>query len=58
MTIQAPLPDRTPPASPLRDLPTDGMESRRPFIVDAFSFLHHRARERLIPLAGAPDLGP
>jgi FHA domain len=56
MTIQAQLPDRAPGStSPSHDHPTDGMDSRLPFVVDSFDLLDHRTRERLIPVAGAPS---
>ena len=56
MTIQAQLPDRAPSRnSPRHDRPTDGMDSRLPFIVEPYDLLDHRTRERLIPEAGAPS---
>ena len=56
MTIQAQLPDRAPSSnSPRHDRPTDGMDSRLPFIVDPYDLLDHRTRENLIPEAGAPS---
>jgi hypothetical protein len=54
MTIQAQLPDRAPHPSPRHDHPTDGMDPSLPFVVDPYTLLDHRTRERLIPKAGAP----
>jgi hypothetical protein len=54
MTIQAQLPDRALQHSPRHDLPTDGMAPSLPFVVDPYTFLDNRTRERLIPEAGAP----
>jgi hypothetical protein len=54
MTIDAQLPDRAIAHSPRHDLPTDGMDSSLPFVVDPYSLLDNRTRERLIPRAGAP----
>jgi hypothetical protein len=54
MTIQAQLPDRALHHSPRHDLPTDGIDSSLPFVVDPYDLLDNRTRERLIPEAGAP----
>ena len=54
MTIQAPLADRAIAHSPRHDLPPNGMDSSLPFVVDPYTLLDHRTRERLIPQAGAP----
>jgi FHA domain len=54
MTIQAQLPDRAEHHSARHDLPTDGMDSTLPFVVDPYVLLDNRTRERLIPAAGAP----
>jgi len=54
MTIQAQTPDRAPEQSPHVDHPTHGIEAHHPFVVDPFTLLDHRSRERTIPEAGAP----
>ena len=54
MTIQVQLPDRAIAHSPRHDLPTDGMDTSHPFVVDPYTLLDHRTRERLIPADGAP----
>jgi len=54
MTIQAQTPDRGLRHSSRHDHPTHGMDAKHPFVVDPFSLLDHRTRERLIPEAGAP----
>jgi hypothetical protein len=54
MTIDAQIPDRAAHHSPRHDLPTDGIESSLPFVVDPYHLLDNRTRERLIPEAGAP----
>src|SRR6202012_725930 len=54
MTIQAQLPDRRPHDPARDDHPTDGRDSSVPFIVDPYTLLDTRTRERLIPEAGAP----
>jgi hypothetical protein len=54
MTIQAQIPDRPPKQSRHVDHPTHGLEAQHPFVVDAFTLLDHRSRERTIPEAGAP----
>ena len=54
MTIQAQLPDRALHQSPRHDHPTDGLASSHPFVVDPYTLLDNRTRERLIPEAGAP----
>jgi hypothetical protein len=53
MTTQAQLPDRAIAHSPRHELPTDGMASSHPFVVDPYTVLDHRTRERLISEAGA-----
>jgi FHA domain len=54
MTIQAQLPHRALEHSARHDLPTDGMNSSLPFVLDPYTLLDNRTRERLIPAAGAP----
>jgi FHA domain len=54
MTIQAQVPDRAPQQSPQQDHPTHGMDVQHPCVVDPFTLLDHRSRERTIPAAGAP----
>src|SRR6185437_379369 len=54
MTIQAQLPDRAEHPSARHDLPTDGMDSTLPFLVDPYILLDNRTRERLVPADGAP----
>jgi len=54
MTISAQTPDRPHPQSLLIDHPTHGMDANHPFVVDAFTLVDHRTRERTIPEAGAP----
>ena len=54
MTIQAQLPDRALHHWARHDHPTDGLASSHPFVVDPYTLLDHRTRERLIPEAGAP----
>ena len=54
MTIQAQIPDRPHPQSPPLDHPTHGMDANHPFVVDPFTLMDHRTRERTIPAAGAP----
>ncbi|HEX3976140.1 MAG TPA: FHA domain-containing protein [Solirubrobacteraceae bacterium] len=54
MTIQAQLPDRALSDSARHDPPTDGMVSSLPFVVDPYTLLDNRTRERLLPEAGAP----
>ena len=54
MTIQAQLPDRAEHHSARHDLPTDGMVSTLPFVVDPYILLDNRTRERLVSSAGAP----
>jgi FHA domain len=54
MTIQAQTPDRAAEQSPHVDHPTHGIEAHHPFVVDPFTLLDHRSRQRTIPEAGAP----
>jgi hypothetical protein len=54
MTIQAQIPDEPQNHLPGHDRPTHGMDADHRFVVDPFSLLDHRTRERLIPEAGAP----
>jgi FHA domain-containing protein len=54
MTSEAQLPDRALEHSARHDLPTDGMGSSLPFVLDPYTLLDNRTRERLIPAAGAP----
>ena len=53
MITSAHTPDR-PDASELADRATHGMSAGHAFVVDAFSLLDHRTRERTLPTEGAP----
>lgn len=54
MTIQAQSPDPPHRQSPHPDHPTRGMGADQPLVVDPFTLVDHRTRERMIPEAGAP----
>jgi hypothetical protein len=54
MTISAQLPDRDHLNPSIAERPTHGINAKHPFVVDSFSLLDHRTRDRSILAADAP----
>jgi hypothetical protein len=55
MTISAQIPDRIPADFSPSERATHGLSARHPFLVDSFTLLDHRTRERSIAAENAPS---